>query len=190
MNGFGIPYTNGDDEELSRQVNENKPLAKGTTLLSILRQREFVFLVQRPIEYLEIDFSESSMDAPWTYPLGTKHDWKPKRFWNNHQNIQVTEPFLRAMKFDDDNTHVAVVANLNALDILWVSREADKLQKEHLRAYFVPQDPQHADPENPACYFWVIIPISKEFRMDYKGCWARLASAATCQLALGGSRNW
>ena len=189
--GFGMPFANGDDKEASRQVNENSPLAGDTTLLSLLSQRTFTFLVPRLPKYLLMDFSEDLMALPWSYPYGKEHHWDPERIWANHLNNRLEVPYLRELSYDDDNSHLSAVANFTALDILWVSREAAKLQKERLRAYFVLQD-EHTGPEDPDCRLYIIVSMDGELWMQYKSAWALFASHATCRLGLGSdaSEKW
>lgn len=182
--GFGMPFANDDDDELVKYVDEHHPIIGDTTVPRILRQREFTFVVRSRREHVEKNFHESWMPAPFTYPYGDVHMWNPGRFWEAHLDNRDRSHFRAAYSYDDDNSYVAVVANFNAQDVIWVDMAATAIGQESFQAYFDPKNPNLTDPTNPKCRFYVIIPMTREFRMRYKAAWSRLAKDGTCKLVL------
>lgn len=185
VNGFGIPFSNVEDDELNRQVNEYSPIFGSTTLLSILRQREFVLVVALSREVLEKLTSESWLPPPFAYPYGEKHEWDPERLWKAHLDNRAKAPFRAAYSYDDDNSHVAVVAHFNAQESLWLDQAATAIRAEKFPAYFVPKDPELADPADSKCRFYVIIPMTEGYRVRHQQVWAQLTRDGTCKLGLG-----
>lgn len=80
IDGFGIPFANPSDAELEGWVNDNKAIADGHTLLDILQQRKFFFLVAYPCREIGKKWVEDLLPPPLSYPYGTEHDWNVPRF--------------------------------------------------------------------------------------------------------------
>ncbi|SPO01611.1 uncharacterized protein DNG_04284 [Cephalotrichum gorgonifer] len=171
--------------ELSQYVNENRPIVDKVTLASLLRQREFIFVTCRSHEAMRNMFVDYYMPDPFVYPYGEEHRWHRDRLWMTHMETRGKEQFQPAYSYSDDNSHVAVAVQFNAQDILWVDEAAKKIAEKEFRAYFVPKNPDHADPADPRCRFYVIVSTPETFKMEYLSAWSRLTKGGgTCELEL------
>jgi len=70
---FSIPFANPEDSEVDGWVNHNAPIVPGLTLLDLLRQTEFHFVVFAPASAVKRRWNEQVLFPPFSYPYGTDH---------------------------------------------------------------------------------------------------------------------
>ena len=80
VDGFGVPFANRNDPELEGWVNENKPMVDGITLLDVLRQESFYFVIAQPLAEAQKDWDHATLPPPFSYPYGTRHEWDMPRY--------------------------------------------------------------------------------------------------------------
>jgi len=73
VHGFGLPFANPEDSEVDGWVNKNAPIVPGLTLLDLLRQTEFHFVVFGPTAAVKRRWNEQVLYPPFSYPYGTDH---------------------------------------------------------------------------------------------------------------------
>ena len=77
--GFGMPFANhGHISEA--WLASSAPLAGGLTLLDLLRQRSFSFVVDWWDKELAKVWDESTLAPPFCYPYGKDHAWDFPRY--------------------------------------------------------------------------------------------------------------
>lgn len=184
VDGFGMPFANVQDAEIDRYVNKYRPIVGNITLPSILRQQEFVLAVAHPRGRLESLLDECWLPPPFSYPYGEVHTWKVDRFWTNSLDNRDKQQYRAAYSFEDDNSCVAVGANFDAQDVLWVQQDAEDIKKQMLPAYLSPKTPGLTDPADPRSRFYVIVSMNKLFRMEHKATLPRLIQGGTCKVVL------
>lgn len=170
--GFGKPFAhpgNPSDGWLRHQ----KPIIGQRTLVDIIQQRDFVFIVAGPRDKLEATWN-SPLPPPFSYPYGTVHSWNPERYRDKFSKIKGGQ-FLAAWGFDTDNEHLAATSLSQAQDVFWLIEAAKKIRKRQFLAYFVPMI-SWGNATEPGNYF-VIVLDSKGIRERFTQAWLRLASA-------------
>lgn len=96
VEGFGIPYANKMDPQLELWVNNNSPIAHNVTLMDILRQREFMFIVAEAEAHISKRLDPSRLAEPFNYPYGNVHDWDMERYMMQQESLAYQESFLPA----------------------------------------------------------------------------------------------
>jgi hypothetical protein len=79
VDGFGMPF-NSVDAELNAWVKDNKPIVDDITLLDVLEQENFSFIVAIPAQDTEKHWDEGRLPPPFSYPYGTEHSWDLSRY--------------------------------------------------------------------------------------------------------------
>ena len=79
VRGFGIPFANKGHVSES-WVNSSVPLAGSMTLLNLLEQRTFSFLVDWHEKEAIKSWDESALGPPFSYPYGDDHEWNFERY--------------------------------------------------------------------------------------------------------------
>ncbi|KAG7284557.1 hypothetical protein NEMBOFW57_010935 [Staphylotrichum longicolle] len=184
VDGFGMPFANFENTEVEWWVNNNEPIVDGATLLDLVRKREFHFLVlESPIE-VQKKWSEEHLPPPFTYPYGTEHDWNWDRYRTLLLETKSTEQFRPAYSFDDDNARVAVLTQSVVQDVFWLQEAVEAISDFWAPAYFVSRG---VDDRR----YYVVIPLTKEFRERFEAAWARLAkdNDAILKLASGSDED-
>ncbi|TFB02785.1 Regulator of nonsense transcripts 1 [Trichoderma ghanense] len=167
VKGFGMPFANpGHPSE--GFVNRNAAI-KGKTLLDILQQESFYFIVAAPKGPLEKYWAQE-LPAPFRYPYGQQHFWDEGRYDEILPETRGKQ-FPPAMSFDDDNEHMAALTQSQVQDIMWVHKAALEIAEIPLRGYFVPAKD---GPIEECNFFYAIVPLDKAFLDKYEDAWRRL----------------
>ncbi|GJD01850.1 DNA helicase [Colletotrichum higginsianum] len=178
IHGYGKPYANPGDREVEDWVNENKPIIDDITLLDVLRQKNFIFLVDYPFSKVQEEWDESPLPSASVYPYRTPDQYDLTFFENDIAGNKSKQSFNPATSFDDDNAHVTVLTHSVVQDQIWVSLAAREIAHERRPAYFVPVGPDSTEA------YYVVIPFEKEWREGHDGAWRRLIKNGTVELVL------
>ncbi|KAL7809835.1 P-loop containing nucleoside triphosphate hydrolase protein [Trichoderma aethiopicum] len=178
--GFGMPFANANDPEVQGWLNENKPITDGLTLLDVIRQRTFYFVVRLYVAVAATRFSIDTM-PPFAYPYGTDQGWNVSRF---KELIKANKggQFLAAYSHDDDNHHMTAVNQSNVQDAMWLDDAAIKIAATKFPAYFV--RPDSGAPTADTDRFFVVVAMRKGFREEHDAVWHRLTGSKTFLLYL------
>jgi hypothetical protein len=65
--GFGKPFINPVDPEVEGWINANKPIIEGVTMMDVLQQRVFRFVVNVPCEKAARTFSDQLLPPVFEY---------------------------------------------------------------------------------------------------------------------------
>lgn len=171
VEGYGLPFANpGHPSE--GWLNKMSPIIGGKTLVDIIEQRRFTFVVHKPCDVLRRDWHENQMPAPFCYPYGTVHDWDIERFDDliiNNKGYQFWPSWL----FDDQNGHTAALVQSQVQDIRWLCYAAEEIAKQRFLACFVTsKDAENVGAEESNQY--AIIPLTNEFLNHYDTPWRHL----------------
>lgn len=98
VEGFGLPFYNPEDEEVGAWLNDNQIIKGGFSLLDLLRERKFYFLVKSTAQGFEREFTEARLPLPFVYPYGNNHDWNSERFWKTIQDNKSNSSFIAAYR--------------------------------------------------------------------------------------------
>ncbi|KAL6407075.1 hypothetical protein AUP68_09901 [Ilyonectria robusta] len=184
VEGFGLPFANpGHPAEAWLEYPDIAPVVGTKTLLSILLQRQFTFIVSLSVgdtkAQLLVDLPE-----PFSYPFGTEHSWDIERYpkqvhgnkvpsyrvWlslGSFTNESKGKQFLAGWSYDDDNSHLAAVTQSQVQDVFWL-HEASVAIKEHLLpAYFV----KKPSASGQARRYYAIIRLTFDFKGRYDAAW-------------------
>lgn len=182
VRGLGVPYANGDDPELESWVVGNEPITGDVTLRHVLTKRHFLFVVDKPHHILACEFTAVG-PPPFTYPYGQSHSWSTHDMWQLHLNTRAKEPYSPSYCHEDLNSLIAILAHGSAQDVLWLDRAAEEIRMNPFRCYLIPRISELADSLNPLSHFYVIIPMTKEFRESHESAWARLTKDGALKIA-------
>ncbi|KAF7554912.1 hypothetical protein G7Z17_g2536 [Cylindrodendrum hubeiense] len=181
VEGFGIPFANALDPEVESWINHDAPIVENVTLLDVLRQNHFHFVVANTAQDALRNFSEDRLPPPFKYPYGTNHTWNTDRIQKLLFDTKDKRQFFPTYHYEDDNAHITVVTQSIIQDIMWVDQAAREIRSIKYSAYFIPLDPvAPADAKR----FYMVIPLTKEFRDRFDGAWRRLTKTPTLHVLL------
>ncbi|KAK7419825.1 hypothetical protein QQZ08_010658 [Neonectria magnoliae] len=170
-----------DAKEVESWVNENAPIVEAVTLLDVLQLNEVFVVVPRPIGDARKEFDEGRLPPPFIYPYGTEHSWNEDRYEQLLIKTKSKKQLQPAYRYNDDNSHIAVVTQYVVRDIMWIEQAADEIRREDFAVYFVPIDP--VDPAE-AMRFYLIVPPTQEFRDRFEDAWRRLTKSDVLHVIL------
>ena len=90
--GFGVPFRN-PNEEIEAWWNGKAMVDGTTTLVDLLRQREFRFFVPGECRAVANNLDESRLRPEFCYPYGKLHHWDEGRFKALHASTRRKTPF-------------------------------------------------------------------------------------------------
>ncbi|PON27775.1 hypothetical protein TGAM01_v203542 [Trichoderma gamsii] len=175
---FGMPFSH-PGTEIEAVINDNEPMCAGRTLVDILQQREFSFVVAASSNAVDAHWLQD-LPPPFRYPYGEEHSWSYERYdelikWNKGPQ------FVPAWSFDNENEHLAALTQSEIQDVMWVHQASKEIRQEFLRAYFIA--PGDADPQDCRELF-AIVSLGTQFIEQYRQPWSRLVSSGHLKLRL------
>ena len=181
VEGFGIPFAN-PSHTAEGWINKNEPLGnvadRPFTLLDVLKQRSFFFVVSSPSAIIEKFWAHAELPSPFSYPYGTDHTWDVDRY--QAQLAQIRGPqFEPTCSFDDDNAHLTALTQSQVQDVMWLDRAATEIRATKFPVYFV-----DTGDRDEGKYYFAIVPLTKEFRDRHDAAWRRLTTAESFRLNL------
>ncbi|KAF4979663.1 hypothetical protein FZEAL_4154 [Fusarium zealandicum] len=155
VEGYGKPFAN-PGHFTDAWINKSKPIDGSNTLVDLLEQRKFVFLVpsHHSVLLCEWRWNTATLSTPFSYPYGDQHSWDMERYRKMLPKLQGPR-FAPAWSFHDDNSHVAVLTQSQVQGILWFREAAQDILKLRMPAYFIEAE---TSAENDTYY--VVIPLS------------------------------
>ncbi|RSL42822.1 hypothetical protein CEP53_011992 [Fusarium sp. AF-6] len=146
-------------------LNKLQPIVGDKTLVNILMQRDFTFIVHKPSGVLRSDWNEDQLPPPFSYPYGTLHDWDTERFDNLIKNNKGHQ-FWPAWTFDDQNSHTAVLVQSQIQDVRWLCHAAEQIAEQRFLARFVTtKEDENAGGDELSSF--AIISLTGEFLNHY-----------------------
>jgi hypothetical protein len=93
--GFGLPFANEENPVLDGVINRNWPHLGGMTLVDILEQRTFYFVLPQPADYARKNFALDRIPAQVGYPyeLQEYHPYTLKYQIKNSRGDQFRPTF-------------------------------------------------------------------------------------------------
>ncbi|KIE02685.1 hypothetical protein MAJ_00987, partial [Metarhizium majus ARSEF 297] len=186
IEGYGMPYAN-QGHIAEKWLLENMPIANGITIMGLLEQRSYYFVVASEHNKLSEDWNFDILPPPFSYPYGTEHSWKSQSeyaamIWNNkgHQ-------FFPRTSFDSINELLTVLSQSQIQDFFWLEAEAKKMRQTKVPAYFIPTTEEEA--EEGTQVYYAIVALRPEYRTTFDSAWRRLAKEGTLQIYLHGSSD-
>lgn len=177
--GFRMPFAN-PRHPCEGWLNRDELMVDDATfgraaLLDILQQRTLRLILQNGSSDTQKRL-DALLPPRFSYPYGTEHSWDLDRYKKQYDEIKGEE-FSVAWNFEGDNDHLAVVAQTHIQDVMWLYVAAAEIRKTKVSVYFVPlaQRPN---------VFYVVVPLTKEFRERYMAEWHRLTRTEVFRLAL------
>ncbi|KAF4339915.1 DNA helicase [Fusarium beomiforme] len=142
IKGYGKPFANPIDPELEGWVNQNMPMYGNVTLLDILQQRTFFFVIAWPLDSCTKRMGDHFLPPPFTYgyPYQPTDEDSMKKLID--ENAGGT--FQPCHAFDSDDAHRTAVNQSVVQDLMWVHREAELIAETRFPAYFT--TPKNHDP--------------------------------------------
>ncbi|KAK0671592.1 hypothetical protein QBC41DRAFT_300529 [Cercophora samala] len=180
VEGFGLPFANGDDAELEAWVNHAGVLAEapGVSLISILRQREVCLVLASNVTNLQDRLNPVSSVESFSYPYGTEHDWDLERAGKLIEQHKSHKQYNPVYRFQDDNSHICAITQCVVQDVYWIIQDAKRISTEYHEAYFVPSAPGSAN-------WFVVVMLDKDFRtVKFSAAWPTLADCEDIHLSL------
>ncbi|KAK0756460.1 hypothetical protein N5P37_010932 [Trichoderma harzianum] len=176
VKGFGIPFYHLDHPS-DGWINHNEPIVGDMTLVDIIEQRKFSFVVASGDRVLEKYWSQE-LPGPFRYPYGEDHSWSLERY--NEQLFTHRGPqFVAALTFDNDNEHLAAMTQSQVQDIMWLYKEVQQVAETRLRAYFVKVEDNSLVNE-----FYAVVPLKDNFIQRFREIWPQLIKDEFLQIKL------
>ncbi|SPJ75859.1 uncharacterized protein FTOL_05590 [Fusarium torulosum] len=170
VEGFGLPYANAihpAHEWLRNPASAD--IVGGKTLLDILQQEQFTFIVSEPHPQLENKMDVASLPASFDYGYGNIHSWDMERYMQQLSEIKGGQ-IEDSWSYSTDDSHVASVTQSIVQDIMWLHRDCLEMDKVKRSAYFV-QKPTTLE---QSTRYYVIVFMGKGFFEHFEKAWARL----------------
>ncbi|KPM45180.1 hypothetical protein AK830_g1349 [Neonectria ditissima] len=176
IEGFGMPFAN-PGHPAEDWILKGLPIAAGKTLLDILEQRSFQFVINSPPHVLEGVWDDAKFPQPFSYPYGTDHTWNESKFQSLLERERGHQ-FAPCWGFREDNEHLAALVHSQVQDVMWVHNAAQAIGDVMFRAYFVTIGDNEID------QYFAIIPQTLLFREQFDSAWCRLIKDGTLQLRI------
>jgi hypothetical protein len=90
---------------------------------------------------------------------------------------------VESCKYDNDNSHLAVITQANVQDVLWLNTAAGDIARIRFPAYFIQLNPD-LDTSIQGTRFYAVVSLTEYFRKLHNEAWRRLARNRTFRLNL------
>lgn len=162
---FGMPFNNpGHPSE--DWLFCNKPIIGNATLMQILKQESFRFVVPAAVEDVRRHLDLDCLPSPTTFPYGTVHNFDMDRYAED-ASTWGGDHYPPSLTFRNDSVHVAVVSQSVVQDFWWLHLAKEAIEQTVIPVYFVPRDP-----DSDRAYH-VVVPVPKSIRLVYDNAWRR-----------------
>ncbi|CAH0026931.1 unnamed protein product [Clonostachys rhizophaga] len=178
VDGYAKPFSN-PGHPCDGWFNRNLPIDDGITLLGLLEERRFHFVLSKNTDYYNRFWTESMLPPPFSYPYKHRLSWDIEEYrkeFSEHRG----EPFARAITFPNDESRMAAVTQSAIQDVIWIADAAAEIFATKLSAYFIPSQ---TDQNGMCSRYYVIIPLSTEFYDKYEQQWLALTDCESFKLA-------
>ncbi|KAL6798046.1 P-loop containing nucleoside triphosphate hydrolase protein [Trichoderma sp. SZMC 28012] len=176
VKGYGKPFANPDHPSHG-WMNQNEPVVGDSTLVDILEQRNFSFVVVTGDLVLAKHWSQE-LPGPFRYPYGDEHSWSLERY--DEQLLRNRGPqFAPAFSFDNDNEHLAAMTQSQVQDVMWIHKAAQDIADIRFRAYFI-----NANEGARSDEFYVVVLLDDGFMRRFKDTWQHLVKGEFLQLKM------
>ncbi|KID89896.1 DNA helicase [Metarhizium guizhouense ARSEF 977] len=182
IEGIGMPFANPGHK--CESWMRNGAVFENKTLLDILKSGRYTFVVRRAEPPFRVEWDVTKLPPPFQYPWGTDHYWDEQRY---HDLVDANKGphFAPAHSFDSDNSHLAVLTQSLAQDIIWVDRAAKEIYFQfRMRVYFI-----GIGNVVPSHQYYVLVPLEPEFRTRFEAAWRRLAKQGILDLHIFDEEN-
>ncbi|KKP02303.1 hypothetical protein THAR02_05596 [Trichoderma harzianum] len=186
VKGYGMPFAN-KGHECDAFINDNGTIENRFTLLNILQQQSFSFIVAAPTNAAMKNLFQP-LPPPFRYPYGDVHSWDEARYQEMLPKTKGPR-FAARWSFDNDNEHLAAITQSQVQDVMWIHNASQEISETMFRAYFV--NAQERDPEHSR-RFYVIVALNKPFLNRFENEWRRLTKTGYLKLKIFESKgdNW
>ncbi|KIL93205.1 hypothetical protein FAVG1_03182 [Fusarium avenaceum] len=170
VEGFGLPYANASHpahEWLRHPASAD--IVGGKTLLDILQQEQFTFIVSEPHPLLQNKMDVTSLPASFDFGYGKIHSWDMERYMQQLSEIKGGQ-IEASWNHSTDDSHVASVTQSVVQDIMWLHRDCLEMHKVKRAAYFV----QRPTTFEQSTRYYVIVSMGDGFFSQFEKAWARL----------------
>ncbi|KAH6959138.1 putative DNA helicase [Fusarium avenaceum] len=180
VEGFGLPYANPDHpahEWLRHPASAD--IIGGKTLLDLLQQEQFTFIVSEPHPLLQTKMDVTSLPASFDFGYGNIHSWDMERYMRQISEIKGGQ-IEASWSYSTDDSHVASVTQSVVQDIMWLHRDCLEMDKVKRAAYFV----QKPTTLKQSTRYYVIVSMGNGFFDHFEKAWARLCKYFSLSLAI------
>ncbi|KAL6794263.1 P-loop containing nucleoside triphosphate hydrolase protein [Trichoderma sp. SZMC 28012] len=178
VKGYGMPFANKGNE-CDAFINDNGTIEGRFTLLNVLQQQSFSFIVAAPANAAMKNLFQP-LPPPLRYPYGDVHIWDEARYQEMLPETKGPQ-FAARWKFDNDNEHLAAMTQSQVQDVMWIHNACQEIAEMTFRAYFI--NPQDCDPEHSR-RFYVIVALNKQFLTRFENEWRRLTKTGYLKLKI------
>ncbi|KAL7759722.1 hypothetical protein ACKLNR_009812 [Fusarium oxysporum f. sp. zingiberi] len=170
VEGFGLPYANASHPAHEwLQHPDSAHVIGGKTLLGLLQQEHFSFIVSDPHPALQDKMDVASLPANFDYGYGDIHSWDLERYMKQLSEIKGGQ-VEGSWNYPTDGHHVAALTQSLVQDIMWLHRDCLEMDKEKRAAYFV----KKPTTLKQSTRYYVIVSMGKGFFTHFAKAWARL----------------
>lgn len=179
VEGFYKPFAN------SQHVSEDwllryGPIVENVSLLNILQQDRFTFVIPLPAKVIVGQWNESLLPPPAKLPYGQVHSWSLSRYETQMQNIKGLQ-FEPSWTFEDDNDHLTALSQCQAQDVMWIDNFRREILAARCFAYFIPQDPSAT---GVVTRYYAVLALEKDLKARNRPAWRRLSKDGDVDLLL------
>ncbi|PNH28068.1 hypothetical protein VD0002_g2806 [Verticillium dahliae] len=122
------------------------------------------------------------LPPPFEYPYGTDHEWNQERYEEQARDLKGEKAYISSRFFKDDNSHLTAMTQSVVQDVIWLAQAAEEISRTPGPVYFVPFN-LSVEPADEV-KFYIIVPLTQEFRDAYASAWRRLARNLKLQVFL------
>lgn len=169
VTGFGMPFANPGHPS-DGWINRGQPIVGKHTLIDILEQRSFHFVVASSANDFQTSWTQKRLRRPFSYPYGTEHHWDFDRYREMLPKTRGRQ-FFPAWKYDNHNNHLAAVTQSQVQDAIRLYEASQKILDHKFWACFVPMSDL---PLVQVTKFYAIVPLTQQFREEYDAPWRYL----------------
>ncbi|KAG8408014.1 hypothetical protein J3459_018280 [Metarhizium acridum] len=178
-----MPYAN-QGHIAEKWLHENMPIIHDVTMMGLLEQRSYAFVVSLEHDKLSEDWNFDRLPAPFSYPYSTNHTWNSQSEYSAMLRNNKGHQFFPRTSFDNINELLAVLSQSQVQDVMWVEAEAQKMRNTKLSAYFTPTT---GEKEEKTEVYYEILALPPEYRTTFESAWRRLAKEGTLKILLHSS---
>lgn len=179
VEGYGMPYAH-KGHIAEKWLHQNQPIVHDVTLLGLLEQRSFHFVVNSRPDVLREIWDPALLPQPFRYPyaFGKDHAWKGPEVYYEMLQKAKGHRFDARLSFDSSNEMLTVLSQSQIQDIMWLAGAAEKIRSAVHSAYFIPIG------YNTPQLYYAIVALSKGFRDAHHAAWDQLSKNDTLKIDL------
>ncbi|KAJ4385734.1 hypothetical protein N0V93_010164 [Gnomoniopsis smithogilvyi] len=173
---FGMPFYN-PGHATEDWLFHNKPIVGNTTLMHILKQQSFRFIVPAAADTVRERLNPARLPSLTVFPYGQEHKFDMDRYAEDAPKWAGSH-YPACLTFRNDNDHIAVVSQSVVQDFWWLHLAQEAIAQSPVPVYFVPRD------QDAHQAYYVVVTVPKSIKLAHDNAWRRFVKQDSFKVRL------